>query len=279
MRCPVSLPEAGSQWKRPNLPTMSKHPFHSQNSALTPDAIPVLGYPVTNVTMDEAVLRFSSFLEETGLHHILAVNTNKLWLASRSPELSQVLHRAEMTIPEYGPVWASRILGTPLKANIRGIGLLRTLLPWLETRHVPIYLLGAREEVLSTLLPKLRSSYPRLEIAGARNGYFDAGQEAGIIEDLNSSGAVVLFVAMGSPRQEFFVERHRARLRPRVAMGVGGSFDVLAGIKRDAPPWMRHGTEWVYRLCQDPTHLWKRYIQAHPWFIYCTLRQKLFGRR
>lgn len=256
---------------------MSTHVLHPQNSVLSPGAIPVLGYPVTNVTMEEAVLRFAAFLEGSELHHIVVVNTNKLWLASRTPGLSEILHRAEMVITEYGPVWASRILGTPLKANIRGIGLLRTLLPWLEARRVPIYLLGAKAEVLYTLIRKLHSCYPRLEIAGARNGYFNASQEAGIVDDMNNSGARALFVAMGSPRQELFVERHRAHLRPRVAMGVGGSFDVLAGSKRDAPPWMRHGTEWVYRLWQDPKNLWKRYLQAHPWFIYCTLRQKLFG--
>ena len=238
------------------------------------DSVCVLGYAITNVTLDEAVGRVACFLKEPGLHHVVVVNTNKIWLADRTPELSEILHRAEMLITEYGPVWASRVLGTPLKANVRGIGLLQALLPALERSRVPIYLLGGREPVLRTLLGKLQLTYPHLAIVGARNGYFELPEETAVIEDVNRSAAEVLFVAMGSPRQELLVERHRSALQVRVAMGVGGSFDVLAGVKRDAPPWMHHGTEWAYRLWQDPRHLWKRYLRAHPWFVYRTLCDK-----
>lgn len=240
------------------------------------DDVSVLGYPVTNLTLDEAVARFATFLEESGLHHIVVANTNKIWLANRTPELGKILHRAEMVVTEYGPVWASRVMGTPLKANIRGIGLLRALLPMLEQCGAPIYLLGGHEEVLRTLLSNLQLTHPQLAIAGARNGYFQAADEFKIVDDINKSGAAVLFVAMGSPRQELFVERYRSALRIRAAMGVGGSFDVLAGLKRDAPSWTRHGTEWAYRLLQDPKNLWKRYLRAHSWFIYRTLRDKAF---
>jgi N-acetylglucosaminyldiphosphoundecaprenol N-acetyl-beta-D-mannosaminyltransferase len=152
--------------------------------------------------------------------------------------------------------------------------LLRALLPMLEQCGAPIYLLGGREDVLRTLLSNLRVTHPQLAIAGARNGYFQAADEVEIVDDINKSGAAVLFVAMGSPRQELFVERYRSALRIRAAMGVGGSFDVLAGLKRDAPSWTHHGTEWAYRLWQDPKNLWKRYLRAHSWFIYRTLRDK-----
>jgi N-acetylglucosaminyldiphosphoundecaprenol N-acetyl-beta-D-mannosaminyltransferase len=238
------------------------------------DAVRVLGYPVSNLTLEEAVARVADFTAKPSLHHIVVINTNKIWLASHTPELSEILHRAEMAITEYGPVWASRVLRTPLKANIRGIGLLQALLPWLERQCVPIYLLGGRESVLRPLLDNLLLTHPDLVIAGTRNGYFQPAEESAIIDHINTSGAAVLFVAMGSPRQELFIERHRATLQIRVAMGVGGSFDVLAGLKRDAPPWMHHGTEWIYRLWQDPKTLWKRYLQAHPWFIYRILRDK-----
>jgi N-acetylglucosaminyldiphosphoundecaprenol N-acetyl-beta-D-mannosaminyltransferase len=152
---------------------------------------------------------------------------------------------------------------------------LKSLLPWLEQERVPIYFLGGREEVLRTVLGKLQIVHPRLAIAGARNGYFQQAEETTIVDDINESGAAILFVAIGSPRQEFFIEKYRSALQPRVAMGVGGSFDVLAGIKRDAPAWTQHGIEWLYRLWQDPRNLWKRYLRAHPWFIYHTLREKL----
>lgn len=234
----------------------------------------VLGYPVTNVTMEEAVALIESFLGEPRLHHVVIVNTNKMWLAGHTPKLSEILHRAEMLVTEYGPVWASKILGNPLKANIRGVGLLKTLLPWLETQRIPVYFLGGHEVVLRTVLAKLQISHPKLTIAGARNGYFEKDEEASIVDHINKSGAAILFVGMGSPRQEFFVEKYRNVFLPRVAMGVGGSFDVLAGIKRDAPAWTQHGVEWIYRLWQDPQNLWKRYLRAHPWFIYHVMREK-----
>lgn len=239
------------------------------------EIVRVLGYSVSNLTLNEAVTRAARCLEEPGLHHVVVINTNKIWLADRTPELKKIMERAEMVITEYGPVWAARILGAPLKANIRGIGLLQALLPGLEQCVAPIYLLGARDEVLRTLIEKLHLSYPHLPIVGARNGYFQAREEPEIVENINASGAAALFVAMGSPRQELFIERYRSSLLPRLAMGVGGSFDVLAGIKRDAPPWMRHGSEWAYRLWQDPKNLWKRYLRAHPWFVYRTLREKV----
>jgi N-acetylglucosaminyldiphosphoundecaprenol N-acetyl-beta-D-mannosaminyltransferase len=239
------------------------------------EVVRVLGYPITNVTLDEAVFCVSQFLFDPVLHHIVVVNTNKFWLADHDPELGEIIRHAEMVITEYGPVWASKILGTPLKANVRGIGLFRSLLPYLQEWQTPVYFFGAREQVLRQMLQQVSTCYPRLQIAGARHGFYHLSDEAAIVSDINGSGASVLFVAMGSPRQELFIESHRKELQPRVAMGVGGSFDVLAGLKRDAPAWTHHGMEWLYRLWQDPRNLLRRYARVHSWFVYHTLCEKL----
>jgi len=241
------------------------------------DQIQLFGIPVANVTPDEAIETVRGFLYEDKLHHIVAVNTNKFWQAEHIPGIYDILKRAEMVIPEYGAVWASKILGTPLKANVRGVGLFLSLMPKFEEWAVPVFFLGAREETLRGMVQTIRRKYPRLRIAGARNGFYEASQEDEIVSEINASGAAALFVAMGSPRQEYFIERHRGKLATKVAMGVGGSFDVLSGHKKDAPAWTHCGVEWLYRLWLDPKNLLKRYARVHPWFVSRTLLACLAG--
>ncbi|HWE85529.1 MAG TPA: WecB/TagA/CpsF family glycosyltransferase [Terracidiphilus sp.] len=239
------------------------------------DKVHLFGIPVANVTPEEAVECVHQFLHEDSLHHVVVVNTNKFWIANHVHGINDILKSADMIVSEYGPIWASRVLGTPLKANVRGVGLFLSLIPKFEEWGVPVYFLGAREEVLQMLLERVRRAYPRLQIAGARNGFFAASEEDKIASDIRASGAAALFVAMGSPRQEFFIEKYRNILGPRVVMGVGGSFDVLAGIKSDAPAWTHCGIEWLYRLCLDPKNLLKRYMRVHPWFVLRTLRERI----
>jgi N-acetylglucosaminyldiphosphoundecaprenol N-acetyl-beta-D-mannosaminyltransferase len=149
-------------------------------------------------------------------------------------------------------------------------------MPYLEEKRVPVFFLGAKPDVLEKMKSHLEATNPNLAIAGMRSGYFETNQEQEIVDEINRSGAQILFVAMGTPRQEFWIERHRENLHIRVAMGVGGSFDVLAGIKKDAPQWVRNGGEWLYRLVQDPRNLWKRYLRTNPWFVYRVLRERMF---
>jgi len=229
--------------------------------------------------MREAVDCVGRCLQGKDFHHVIAINANKLWLSEHNSALSEILRRAELVIPEYAVVWACRVLRRPLRGHIGGVMLLKELLPRLDKERFPVYFLGARSEVLELLKTRVQAQYPRLVIAGMHSGYFEPGQEKEIVASINQSGAALLFVAMGSPRQEFWIERHRKDLRVRVAMGVGGSFDVVAGIKNDAPEWVRHGGEWLYRLLQDPGNLWKRYLKTNPWFVYRVLRERLLANR
>ncbi len=238
-----------------------------------------MGFPVDSFTMQEAVDSIERCLEREDLHHVVALNANKLWLSERNTTLKEIVRRAEIVIPEYAVVWACRVLGRPVRGHIGGVMLLKALLPRLEKARVPAYFLGAKPEVLELLRMRVLSEYPHLEIAGMHSGYFEPKRENEIVNSINQSNAKILFVAMGSPRQEFWIERFRKDLKVKVAMGVGGSFDVVAGIKKDAPEWVRHGGEWIYRLAQDPRNLWKRYVRTNPWFVYRVLRERTLSDR
>jgi N-acetylglucosaminyldiphosphoundecaprenol N-acetyl-beta-D-mannosaminyltransferase len=234
---------------------------------------------VGSFTMEEAVRWVAQSIQEPSFHHVAVLNANKLWLANRNADLQSILQRAELIIPEFAIVWGCRVMRTPVRGHIGGIMLLQALLAPLEARGVPVYFLGAREDVLKQMTDRLRHQYPGLQIAGSRSGYFNLSESDKVVDAINDSQAQVLFVAMGSPRQELWIEACRERLRVRIAMGVGGSFDVLAGIKRDAPPYMRHGWEWLFRLAQDPKALWRRYLTTNPWFVTRVLRERLFSGR
>lgn len=238
-----------------------------------------MGFPVDSLSMDTAVSRVSEFLNHKGLHHVVAINANKLWLAERMPELKRIVQNAELVIPEYAVVWACAFLRRRIQGHVGGVMLLKALLPAMEKEQVPVYFLGAKAGVLALMKAKLGATYPGLRIAGMRSGYFQPDEEEEVVAQINASGAKLLFVAMGTPRQELWIERHRHTLRARVAMGVGGSFDVLAGVKKDAPNWLRHGGEWIYRLAQDPKNLWKRYLTTNPWFIYRVVRERIFSNQ
>jgi len=237
----------------------------------------LLGYPVDSLDIDEAVCRVGAFIKTGGFHHVAAINANKLWLAERCPDLRKILWNAELVIPEYAVVWACRTLRKPLKGHVGGVMLLKALMPYLEKERIPVFFLGAKAAVLEQMKSQLNETYPRFVIAGMLPGYFEAHQEPAIVQQINDSGAEILFVAMGTPRQELWIERHRQNLGVKVVMGVGGSFDVLAGVKKDAPQWVRHGGEWLYRLAQDPRNLWKRYLTTNPWFVYRVLRERILS--
>jgi N-acetylglucosaminyldiphosphoundecaprenol N-acetyl-beta-D-mannosaminyltransferase len=236
-----------------------------------------LGYPVDSLDIEEAVRRVDSFVRTGAFHHVVAINANKLWLAEQHPDLKKIMWKAELVIPEYAVVWGCRKLRRPVKGHVGGVMLLKALMPHLEKERIPAFFLGAKQSVFERMKSQLASTHPRLVIAGMRSGYFEMSVEQQIVQQINDSGAEILFVAMGTPRQEFWIERHRQDLRVKVAMGVGGSFDVLAGIKKDAPQWVRYGGEWLYRLVQDPGNLWKRYLTTNPWFVYRVLRERIFS--
>jgi N-acetylglucosaminyldiphosphoundecaprenol N-acetyl-beta-D-mannosaminyltransferase len=177
-------------------------------------------------------------------------------------------------------VWASRLLGAPLPERVAGIDLFTQLLAESARRSFRVYFLGARTGVLDRMLAEVRRRHPRLTVAGARDGYFTAGQEPHIAEQIRASGAHLLFLGMTSPKKELFISRWGQATGANVVHGVGGSFDVLAGVTRRAPGWCQDaGLEWLYRAWQEPRRLGRRYASTNAAFLALVARELLRGGR
>ena len=163
--------------------------------------------------------------------------------------------------------------------RVAGIDLMTRLLDAGEAEGMRVYLLGARPEVVATVVERCRQRYPRLTVAGARDGYFTAADHAAIVDDIRRAAPHFLFVGMPTPFKDVFCERHRAALQVPVVIGVGGSFDVIAGVVSRAPlAVQRLGLEWAWRLVMEPRKLWKRYLTTNTEFIVLVLRELVRGK-
>jgi N-acetylglucosaminyldiphosphoundecaprenol N-acetyl-beta-D-mannosaminyltransferase len=202
-------------------------------------------------------------------------NAAKIVNLRKDPLLRDSLLEADVLVADgQSVVWASRLVRRPLPERVAGIDLFEQLLALADRRGLAVYLLGARPEVLATLVDRIRSSYPHLRIAGARDGYFTPDEAAAVADDIAASQADMLFLGMVSPKKETFLATYGEKLHVPVLHGVGGSFDVLAGITRRAPrSWQRLGFEWAYRLVQEPRRLWRRYLVTNTAFVVLTLRE------
>lgn len=239
----------------------------------------VLGLPVDRVTEAQVVQRVDDAIRARRPFRIGVLNANKCWLAADDPELRAFLEACELVVPETAVVWGGRWLGRRGLREVWGVVLMRTLLHEAARRGWSVYLLGAHESVVDVLAAELRAELPELRLVGHHHGYLDDLSEARVRRDLRSLRPDILFVGMGSPRQERFLAGLGEGDGLTVGLGVGGSFDVLSGFKRDAPAWIRGtGTEWLFRVLQDPRALWKRYLVVNPWFVWSVLRERLTGR-
>lgn len=238
-----------------------------------------LGCPVDRVTIPQGLEWMAQAVADGTPRLIAVVNANKLYQMARNPRLRHIVHHADLVIPEWAVVWGASRLGLPELGHVGGLTLAEAFFPFAAERGLRPYLLGARPEVVSALANRLRADYPLLDLAGFHHGYLTTRQiEVEVIEDIQRTKPDALFVAMGSPKQEFWMDDHRKRLGVPVSIGVGGSFDVLAGLRDDAPAWARgRGLEWIYRLVQDPRAYWKRYLITNTWFVWQVMKARWIG--
>lgn len=234
-----------------------------------------MGYPVDNLTSEQIVQRISQAIAGNIKMHILAINANKFYQVRRDRLLAEIMRSAEIVIPEYAFVWASRMIRRPLVEHIGGIMLMRKLLEVGQSQGFSFFFLGARAEVLEKMVSNIKQHYGDQIVAGWHHGYFT--DDAAMIEMINRSSANIVLVAMGVPRQEYFIHQHRASIQAPIMLGVGGSFDVFAGLRKETPSFLRHGFEWIYRMLQDPRNLTKRYLTTNPYFVLQVLKQKFLG--
>lgn len=212
------------------------------------------------------------------IHHVV-VNAGKVVQMQKDIQLRESVNGSDLINADgQAVVWASKFLGKPLKERVAGIDLMGNLVELAGKRKFKIYLFGAKEEVVSRVAEVYEQAHPGI-IAGYRNGYFNREEESDIAKDIAQSGADMLFVAITSPIKENFLYKHREILGGvNLVMGVGGSFDVVAGKTRRAPAWMQKiGLEWFYRFLQEPGRMWKRYLVGNSKFIWLILKEKIRG--
>ncbi|MFF4272845.1 WecB/TagA/CpsF family glycosyltransferase [Streptomyces sp. NPDC001536] len=235
----------------------------------------LFGVELDPLTMDETVERCLDAVREGRQLEIGVVNAAKLVNMRRDPRLAEAVSGCDLVVADgQAVVWAGRVLRAPLPERVAGIDLFLRLLGEAESAGMSVYFLGAKREVLEEMLRRVADRFPGLKVAGSRNGYFDDSEQAAIADDIAHSGAQMLFLGMTSPKKEIFTATYGARTGARVVHGVGGSFDILAGITKRAPAaWQRMGLEWLYRTLQEPRRLGRRYLTTNAAFVLMTARE------
>ena len=245
------------------------------------DRSELLGLEFERAGMGAIVARCLAWCHAPRATHIVTTaNASHLCMMRRDPALRAACQAADLAVADgMSVVWALRLLGRPVRERVAGIDLMTQLLDAGSRDRLRVYFLGARPEVVERLLAHCRTRYPGLAIAGSHDGYFTADDEPAIVADIRAQAPHVLFIGMPSPFKEVFAEQHRGPLQVPVIIGVGGSFDVLAGVIARAPiAAQRLGLEWAWRLLLEPRKLWRRYLTTNSEFIWLVCREFVRGR-
>lgn len=234
-----------------------------------------LDIPIDAITMSETLKEIESAIQTDKQIHHTVVNAGKIVLMQNDEELRKSVISADIINADgQAVVWASNLLGSKIPERVAGIDLMENLVELSYLKNYKCFFLGARQEVILKLINIYKKNFSSSIIAGFRNGYFNDNDELKIAKDISASGANILFVAISSPKKEIFLSKYRQHLsRVNFIMGVGGSFDVIAGKVKRAPKWMQNfGLEWFYRFSQEPTRMWKRYLIGNIKFIWLVIK-------
>ena len=242
----------------------------------------MFGVAMDALTMEETVREIDRRLKAGNFTQHVVVNVAKLVQMQEDDALAVAVRSCDIiNIDGAGVVLGGRFLGLQIPERVAGIDLFERLLGHAEESGRSVYLLGATSEIIAQTVSIVGSRYPKLKIAGFHHGYFWDDEDK-VVRGIRQSGADMLFVGIASPLKEKFIERWQDDLGVKFAMGVGGSFDVVAGKVRRAPLQMqRLGLEWLFRLVQEPRRMWKRYLVTNTKFLVMLLREraKMLGRR
>lgn len=238
------------------------------------------GLPIQDLTYDEALARIVALIRARKPARMAVTNASKTVLAQAEPGLHEFIVNSDIvTADGMSVVWAARLLGKPLRERVTGIDMMEMLVATAGANGFKVYFLGAKPEVVERVVELYKQRFPNLEVAGFHHGYLDrAGED--FQERLREAAPDILFVAMGSPAQENWIQANQAQLGIPFCLGVGGSFDHVAGYSRRAPIWMQDvGLEWLYRLGSEPGRLWRRYLIGNSKFISLVVKQWLWNRK
>ncbi|MCX6639933.1 MAG: WecB/TagA/CpsF family glycosyltransferase [bacterium] len=230
----------------------------------------ILRVRVDKVTMDDTLRHCDDFIKTRVPHQIVVVNVAKLVKAKTDRTLRRIINEADLVGADGVPVvWFSKFLKDPIPGRVNGTDLMERLVARAADKGYSIYFLGAKPEVVREVVNVYTRRYSNLKVAGYRDGYFRPEEEVKVAEEIKESGADIIFLAFGSPKKEKFVRDHLYRMNVPVVHGVGGSFDIVAGITKRAPIWVQSiGMEWFYRLVQEPRRMWKRYLFTNASFAF-----------
>ncbi len=233
----------------------------------------ILDVNVSDIHLEIAISEINRWIKENRKVYICVAPVSTVVYCQRNPEYKKVINRANMVTPDGVPlVWIGKMKKFKKIKRTYGPDLMKALCEKGEEEGYKHYFYGGRQETLQKLINRLKKDFPRIQIAGYLAPPFGDLSELQIREHLksiNASQADILWVGLGSPKQDFWMHQNRDRLNVPVLVGVGAAFDFLSGVKPQAPRWIRNaGLEWLFRLCSEPGRLWKRYLIGNTLFLF-----------
>lgn len=242
------------------------------------DTIKILGVKFDKLPFDEAYQKFVSFMLQDETKMIFTPNSELVMTAQEDSEFMEILNQGDLVIPDgIGIILASKIHHLDLNERIAGIDLMTKMLEYGNRCNHSMYILGGKPGVAEKAAENIKNKYANIKIAGTQDGYFDDKEELKVLDRINEIKPDMLFVALGAPKQEKWIYKHRKLLNVKVAMGVGGAVDVWAGVTKRAPLFFQKmGLEWFYRLLREPTRIGR--MLKLPVFIIKVLFNKVLSR-
>lgn len=241
----------------------------------------VFGLRVASIGMAEVLSLAEAAVADRSRLLVGVVNAAKVVKLHHDPFLRDSLLECDLLLADgQSVVWGARVVGRPLPERVAGIDLFTELLAVADRDHLRVFLLGARHDVLDRLVVEVGRRWPGAVVAGARDGYFTDAESAEVADEIREARADMLFLGMTTPKKEIFLGSYADTLGVPVLHGVGGSFDVIAGLTRRAPVlWQRTGMEWAYRVLQEPRRLWRRYLVTNTLFLGMLVRERVRPRQ
>jgi len=238
----------------------------------------ILGVPVDAFQPDEFIIEVEQGLQNSGVRTIFAVNAEKIMFARRDPELFSILKESDFLIPDgFGPVVGLRLIHGKKVFRTTGIDLMGKLLDLAERKCAKVFIFGSRPDMIKTTAENIISKYPSINLVGTQHGYIPQKEFGKLIERINFLKTDILFVGLGSPKQEKWIYQHKKSLKVKYCMGVGGSFDVISGKVQLAPAWISNiYLEWIYRLVKNPSRFKRQKVV--PIFILRMLKEALLSK-
>lgn len=258
-------------------------PIESETEPSIPSPIELFGMPFHALTFERAVAMMIDMARGDQSRYVVTANVDHVIRFSRQPDVRRLYTQADLVVADGMPlIWASRLLGMPLPERVAGSDLMPALCAAAESEGLSVFFLGGADDAAEAAARVLKTRHPALKIAGIHVPPFgferDAEASKIALDAVRSARPDILFVGLGSPKQEHWIAAHRETCGAKLSIGVGITFSFVAGRVQRAPRWMqRCGLEWLHRLCQEPRRLWKRYLVDDTAFAWLVLKQLWFG--